>query len=69
MNLKTLVETLEILKFLPQLEEISDSASKEFGIEKILIKMLGDWDEVLVELKDWKDTNSYIVSGGSIDEI
>lgn len=54
---------------LPELEEISDQASKEFAIEKILIKMNEDWKPIVVEIKDWKDTGTFIVSGSSIEEI
>ncbi len=32
-------------------------------------KMREDWEAVDVELKEWKDTKTYIVSGSSIDEI
>lgn len=69
MQLRRLLSDTEIMKFLPQIEDISDNASKEFGIEKILNKMMDDWSKVLAELKTWKDTGTYIVSGGSIDEI
>jgi hypothetical protein len=31
--------------------------------------MKDDWMPVLVELKDWKDTNTYIVAGASVDEV
>jgi len=52
-----------------RLEEISDSASKEFGIEKILDKMREDWMPIEVELKEWKDTKTCVVAGGSVDEV
>lgn len=42
---------LEITKHLPQLEEISDAATKEANIENILNKMQNDWDPVSAELK------------------
>ena len=51
-----------------KLEEISDSASKEFGIEKIMDKMKEDWSSVTTELKPWKDTGTFIVAGASVDE-
>jgi dynein heavy chain len=51
------------------LEEISDSASKEFAIEKILDKMVEDWQAVEVELKIWKDTGTYVVAGTSVEEV
>jgi dynein heavy chain len=52
-----------------RLEEISENASKEFGIEKILEKMKEDWIPIAVELKDWKDTGTYVVAGGSVDDV
>ena len=66
--LKKLID-LEIYKFVAQLDEISDSATKEFNIEKILNKMLDDWEPIVCELKAWKDTGTYVVSGNSVDEI
>jgi len=60
---------LEAARHLPRLEEISDSASKEFNIEKILNKMQEDWDPISVELKTWKDTGTTIVGGASVDEV
>lgn len=51
------------------MEEISDSASKEFNIEKIMNKMQEDWDPITVELKPWKDSGTFIVGGTSVDEV
>ena len=31
--------------------------------------MKDDWEPINVELKSWRDTGSYIVGGGSIDEM
>lgn len=31
--------------------------------------MLEDWEPIICELKPWKDTNTYVVSGNSVDEI
>ena len=31
--------------------------------------MKDDWEPINVELKKWRDTGSYIVAGGSIDEM
>lgn len=66
--LKKLID-LEIYKFVDLLDEISDSATKEFNIEKILNKMLEDWEPIICEIKIWKDTGTYVVSGNTIDEI
>ena len=60
---------LECGRHIGRLEEISDSASKEFNIEKIMNKMQEDWEPVLVELKTWKDTGTTIVGGGCVDEV
>ena len=60
---------LEVTNHLAKLEEISENASKEYNIEKILNKMLDDWEPISVELKPWKDTGSFIVSGASVDEV
>ena len=51
------------------LEDISESASKEFTIEKILSKMDADWSSVQAELKPWKDTGTHIMSGTTVDEV
>lgn len=58
-----------ILQNAKPLGDISDEAYKEYGIENILGKMLADWEPIAVELKAWKDTGSFIVSGGSVEEI
>ena len=52
-----------------RLEEISDSATKEYNLERILNKMKEDWEPVITELKPWKDTGTFIVSGASNDEV
>ena len=60
---------LDTARHLVKLEEISDSASKEFNIEKILNRMQEDWEPISVELKPWKDTGTYIVGGACVDEV
>ena len=50
------------------LSEISDFASREFSFEKILDKMLVDWDGVRFELAPWKATGTFILKGGPVDE-
>ena len=51
------------------LEEVSDSATKEYNIERILDKMKDDWEGVLVECKAWKETGTYVMAGTSYDEV
>lgn len=67
LKLNNIITKDEVFKNLDKLQEISDNAQKQFGIEKILNKMLEDWQPVNVELKKWRDTGTYIVAGGSID--
>ena len=52
-----------------QLEEISESATKEFNIESILNKMYADWEEIYAEVKPWKSTGTFTVSGSAVEEI
>ncbi|CAG9464833.1 unnamed protein product [Pedinophyceae sp. YPF-701] len=47
---------------------ISDNASREWSIEKQLDKMLSDWEGLSFELGEWKDTGTYILKGGPVDE-
>ena len=47
------------------LEEVSDSASKEYNIEKIMDRMKEDWEPVVVELKAQKETGTFIMLGTS----
>ena len=50
------------------LAETSDFASREWSFEKTLDKMSGDWEGVKFELKPWKETGTYILAGGPVDE-
>jgi len=50
------------------LEELSDHASREASLEKTLDKMEVDWQGVAFECKVWKETGTYILGGGPIDE-
>ena len=51
-----------------KLAETSDFASREWSFEKTLDKMIVDWDGVLFKLKPWKDTGTFILEGGPVDE-
>ena len=52
-----------------ELEEVSDSATKEYNIERILDKMKEDWEGVSVICNAWKDTGTYVMAGASYDEV
>jgi len=60
---------MEVGKHMDQLQEISDSAAREHGLETTLTSMVEQWEPVVFELKPWKDTGSYIVAGGTVDEM
>ncbi|CAE7543696.1 DNAH7 [Symbiodinium sp. CCMP2456] len=51
------------------LQEISDSASREYGLEKTLESIYEQWQPVNFELKPWKDTETYIVAATTVDEM
>ncbi len=48
-----------------QLEEVSDAASKEYNIERVLDRMHEDWEPISAELKSHKDTGTFIMLGSS----
>jgi hypothetical protein len=48
---------------LPRITELSDTASREFSIEKALDKMVADWEGLAFELGPWKSTGTYILKG------
>ena len=50
------------------IEEISEQASREWSIEKALDKMHADWQELNLELAEWKATGTHILRGGPLDE-
>ena len=55
--------------YLNKLEEISDSASKEWSLEKNLNKQLSEWDQAFFDMKPYRDTGTSILSGSCVDEI
>jgi dynein heavy chain len=53
----------DILEHLERIGELSDSASREFSIEKALDKMVADWEGLAFELGTWKSTGTHILKG------
>jgi len=51
------------------IEETCVNASKEYSLEKALERMQEEWAPLEIELKSHKDTGTYILSGGSADEV
>ncbi|KAF6266164.1 dynein heavy chain 9 [Scenedesmus sp. NREL 46B-D3] len=66
-SLRRLLET-DILEHLERIRELSDSASREFSIEKALDKMAADWEGLAFELGTWKGTGTHILKGGPVEE-
>ncbi|KAK3261578.1 hypothetical protein CYMTET_29517 [Cymbomonas tetramitiformis] len=51
-----------------KLQETSDFASREYSFEKMLDKMQTDWQGLTFELGPWKETGTFILKGGPVDE-
>lgn len=66
-SLKRLLDH-DIAMHLHKITEISDAASREWSIEKALDKMMADWEGLMFELGPWKETGTYILKGGPVDE-
>lgn len=57
------VEDNDIMEHLDRVTELSDSASREFSVEKALDKMTADWEGLAFELGTWKNTGTHILKG------
>ncbi|KAB0793663.1 hypothetical protein PPYR_13283 [Photinus pyralis] len=56
-----------LTKYASQLEEISGSATKEYALEKSLIKMVEEWTDIKFECVPYRETGVSILS--AVDEI
>ena len=65
LTLKICVEDLKMAEpdFLPAVLSVSEVASKEHGIEKMLDKMLGLWEEVKYTVQAYRATGTYVIKG------
>eukprot|EP00775_Hariotina_reticulata_P006671 gene6671-6895_t len=66
-SLKRLLDN-GMLEHVESITELSDSASREFSIEKALDKMEADWEGLTFELGTWKETGTHILKGGPVEE-
>ncbi|KAF5833108.1 hypothetical protein DUNSADRAFT_10689 [Dunaliella salina] len=58
----------DIASHLQKVSEVSDQASREWSIEKALDKMASDWDGMAFELGPWKETGTFILKGGPVED-
>lgn len=65
----TRVIDMGIDKYLDELQEISEAASREWNIEKTCKSMKDEWKEVHLALTKHRDTNTYILVGDTVEEI
>mmetsp|Transcript_28712 Transcript_28712/g.25810 ORF Transcript_28712/g.25810 Transcript_28712/m.25810 type:complete len:195 (-) Transcript_28712:138-722(-) len=50
-----------VKNFLPQIEEISETASKEYRLESMLNKMEKEWEDLNFVISNWKNSNVLIL--------
>ncbi|KAI8825240.1 dynein heavy chain and region D6 of dynein motor-domain-containing protein [Fimicolochytrium jonesii] len=63
----TKVLEMNLEAHLPQFETISDAASKEFSLQKTLTKMRDEWEPLVFNCIEYKDTGTRILS--SLEEV
>ena len=56
-------------KFLPEIEEVSETASKEYKLETMLQKMEKEWQDLKFVLIKWKNRGISIFQGAAIEDI
>eukprot|EP00898_Chlorokybus_atmophyticus_P008353 jgi/Chlat1/8519/Chrsp80S07812 len=59
---------LKVDEHISSLEEVAEQASKEYGLERSLDKMLGDWEPLAFETAPYRETGTCILKGGPVDE-
>jgi dynein heavy chain, axonemal len=49
--------------------KISEKASKEHGLKKMLVKMQSEWVGMEIVLQSWKESDVQILQGEALEEI
>lgn len=62
-------KALQIENYKNELEEISDTASKEYGNKNMMVKMKGDWTDLAFTCKEVPEKESYILEGQAVEDI
>lgn len=57
----------DIMTIIPQLEEISNAAGKEYELNNQLVVMQGEWKDVEFEVFPYRDSDTYILA--AVDDI
>lgn len=52
---------------MPKFEAISEAATKEGSLEKALLRMHLDWEDIAFTVNPYRDTGTYVIA--SVDEI
>ena len=63
------IKIYSIRDHLDKLTLISEKASKEYQLEKMLDKMMNEWAELNFDLGEWRDTGIPILKGDNVEEI
>ena len=60
---------LDLHNYITELEEIADTATKEYINEKAIITIESEWEEYKMDLKVGKAPGSYLITANIVDEV
>jgi hypothetical protein len=63
------LDRYQVVDFKDDLEEISDTASKEFANKSTMGKMKAEWEELSFDCKMLPGKESYILNGEAVEAI